>query len=144
MVKTWSLIIVRFYFEFQISFIADVFAIKFFFHIIGDFSLIRANKISDFVLQSFKFFQCVFTFLSRNWHQIFISIFFSMDQFILSIIRYKEFTLLFFYVAKAFDRHVSDVTNRNFVWLFIYFGFIQINIFYIDHVMEKLLCRIFQ
>ena len=66
-----------------------------------------------------------------------------MYPVVLSRIRYKGF-ITNFYVAKVFDRHISNVVNKNiFVWLFIRLDLIWIEIFYIDHVIKKVVCTIF-
>ena len=40
--------------------------------------------------------------------------------------------------------HVSNVVYKNtFVWISVYFHFIQVKLFYIDHVIKKIVCTIF-
>ena len=45
---------------------------------------------------------------------------------------------------RIFELHVSNAINKNtFVWLFISLDFIQIKIFNVYHVIEKVVCSIF-
>ena len=49
-----------------------------------------------------------------------------------------------FYVFRIFDRHLSNIVNKNiFVWLFIYFNIIRIKNLYIDNIIEKVVCAVF-
>ena len=65
----------------------------------------------------------------------------SEQQFILLIIKYKGFTLLSLRFL-GFNRHIFFVIN-NFFLLFMCFDFIWFKIFFIDHVMKKVVCVIF-
>ena len=61
--------------------------------------------------------------------------FFSVLIFLLIIRFYRIYTSC---IAKFFDRHVSNMGNKNvFILLFIFLDFIWIKIFYIDHAIEK-------
>ena len=52
-----------------------------------------------------------------------------------------KFLRIFFWI---FDRHISNIVNKNIsVWLFIHFNIIFIKTFYVDDIIEKVVCAVF-
>ena len=49
-----------------------------------------------------------------------------------------------FYIFRVFDCHIYNIVNKSiFISLFIYFNIIWIKIFYVDIIVEKVVCAVF-
>ena len=85
-----------------------------------------------------------FALISRNYRQIFIFIKFWKVSIHFAENKVQRIYTINFYMFRIFDSYVSNVVNMNiFVWLFICFNIIRINIFYNDNIIKKIVCAVF-
>ena len=118
-------------------------SIKFDFHIIFMIIVLViscwSKKIFHFIPQFFILSLFVFTFIGRNWRQIFIStVFFNVPIYFIDDKVQRKGTTCNFYLNKIFGGHVSNVMKKNiFVWLFICHGFVDIKIFILNRSSKK-------
>ena len=89
------------------------------------------------LFQNFSyFFISLFSLVGTSFKYLFLLIY-SKYPFTLFKIRYKGFPLLSFTLC-----HLYNVVNI-FVWIFIYFNIIRIKKFYVDDIIEKVVCSVF-